>query len=105
MAAGRQLNATNKERPKWMLVMQEKRPACFAPKAWVQYLDAAHTETLNDPGARMAMARGRLPNYCEDCVGGRWRQQMQEQGRCQPLPSASPAKESSDSPHQALPTK
>ena len=89
---GRHFAQYNKAAPAVVVVLLDKRPACFDAIGWELWLLDVHRGTLNDPVNRALLNRGAMPGYCSECTLG-YAARMAAQGKCHPQiqPEGAPA--------------
>lgn len=86
----RQWGATNLQRPVWLMVLSQARPACFQDaQTWESYLEAVHDDALDNEALRARLNRGQVPDICDDCTA-RHQRRMHAAGRCAPPANATP---------------
>lgn len=83
---GRGFGVHNKVYPIAVRRLDHKRPACFMPEQWSEWLTAEWRRVLNLGDEQRAFARGEHPNPCQDCSIA-FQARMQDQGRCHPADS------------------
>lgn len=87
------MGSLNRTPPAWVEPLLFRRPPCYSPVQWTDYIDGVRVEAITDRALAKSLERGRMPDYCVGCTLA-YRDAMSAEQRCKPAHAADLAEES-----------